>query len=272
MEDSVMQKTCSQCGKMKSTQDFHLHKQNGGLRSKCKACAAENTRNRKIEIKNGIVSDHAMKKAEKEHLFQQGLIQCPNCQEAKPFSDFYTNPSRKNGHNTYCKKCSPRMISGAEHRKSTVERYLSNPIETKMCYTCKQTKPIEEFHLRKRGDPIRGRMSDCKDCQKARLRGRYHRSDDKERHRIVLRSHNVTKEQYAAMLEAQDGVCSICKQKETAMDPRTGLTRNLSIDHNHETGAIRELLCSRCNIMIGLAKDNIETLTNAIRYLEKHEA
>ena len=42
------------------------------------------------------------------------------------------------------------------------------------------------------------------------------------------------------------------------------------IDHNHDTGEVRGVLCSACNSLIGYAKDSIETLEEAVRYLSKN--
>lgn len=268
MEDSVSQKTCTRCKQVKDVQEFYINR--GVPRSRCIKCTLEVKREQTKRLKDGFVSNYSDKVRSRKELFQQGLIQCPNCEETKPFSDFYTNPSRGNGHSSYCKKCCSITDARKHHRESTVERFLLSPPETKMCYTCLQTKPIDEFHLRRKNDPVGGRVSDCKDCQKARQRRNYHRSNDKKKHLIVLRSHNITEEQYKVMFDAQGGVCAICKQEETAKDPRSGLVRKLSIDHCHQTGLIRELLCSRCNMMIGMARDNPEALINAAEYLKKH--
>jgi hypothetical protein len=70
---------------------------------------------------------------------------------------------------------------------------------------------------------------------------------------------------FAALLQEQAGRCAICLSTETG---RMAAGR-LSIDHCHETNVIRGLLCHRCNSMLGLAKDSIGTLRNAIAYLEK---
>lgn len=65
-----------------------------------------------------------------------------------------------------------------------------------------------------------------------------------------------------ALLDAQGGVCAICGNDEDG----TG-QRQLSVDHGHETGAVRGLLCNRCNPMLGYARDSIAVLQAAIEYL-----
>ncbi|OZE35807.1 hypothetical protein CH259_16615 [Rhodococcus sp. 05-2254-4] len=61
-------------------------------------------------------------------------------------------------------------------------------------------------------------------------------------------------------------VCDICKQPERSK--RNGVVRLLNKDHDHSTGEWRGLLCSRCNMAIGLLADNVALLKSAIEYLE----
>lgn len=77
---------------------------------------------------------------------------------------------------------------------------------------------------------------------------------------------------YQAMVAEQGGCCAICKQPERAPDKASGKTKDLAIDHDHTTGAIRALLCSSCNRALGLFQDNPDLLAKAASYLEKHKA
>jgi hypothetical protein len=58
------------------------------------------------------------------------------------------------------------------------------------------------------------------------------------------------------MLQAQNGVCAICRTAEAA-----------HIDHDHVTGAVRGMLCFRCNAALGQLDDNPDVLVRAARYL-----
>lgn len=82
------------------------------------------------------------------------------------------------------------------------------------------------------------------------------------------RKFGVTRAQYADMFLAQEGACAICRQPETAT--RNGLVKALAVDHCHETGAVRGLLCVACNTGIGKFNDNRSTMLSAIKYLDKH--
>lgn len=70
--------------------------------------------------------------------------------------------------------------------------------------------------------------------------------------------------------EAQGGGCAICARPETATHQKTGLPRELAVDHCHSSGLVRGLLCSDCNIGLGKFRDDPALLRAAIAYLEKH--
>lgn len=82
----------------------------------------------------------------------------------------------------------------------------------------------------------------------------------KESH--LKKSYGITMAEYDAMLESQDGVCAICGAHDQHF--------SLAVDHNHKTTAVRGLLCTNCNKMLGHAHDNVDVLRKAIAYLERH--
>lgn len=83
-------------------------------------------------------------------------------------------------------------------------------------------------------------------------------------HNAIIWKHKITSDQYIKMHEEQNYKCAICKNY-----PKT--TKSLCIDHNHETGYLRSLLCDPCNTMIGLAKEDPEILQAAIEYLKFYQ-
>lgn len=76
--------------------------------------------------------------------------------------------------------------------------------------------------------------------------------------------YGITIEEYEKIFDSQNGVCDICKKP----DPRG---RRLSVDHNHNTGKIRSLLCGNCNSMLGMSGDNPDLLRKGAKYLEDNE-
>lgn len=83
------------------------------------------------------------------------------------------------------------------------------------------------------------------------------------RNKHLRRYYGISLEEYNTMFVNQNGSCAICEVHQSQT------TKRLFVDHCHTTGAIRGLLCSQCNSMLGMAKDNQETLAKAIVYLNK---
>lgn len=87
----------------------------------------------------------------------------------------------------------------------------------------------------------------------------------KIRGRRYERTYGITGEQYHEMLVSQSGVCAICGNEQV------GGHRLLCVDHCHNSGQVRGLLCVSCNTGLGQFKDNPEFLKSAIRYLKEHK-
>lgn len=77
-------------------------------------------------------------------------------------------------------------------------------------------------------------------------------------------------EDYDKLCKEQKGLCAICKKPETKIDWRSKLPIHLSIDHDHKTGKIRQLVCNRCNGLLGRCEENIELLEEIKSYLVRH--
>lgn len=77
----------------------------------------------------------------------------------------------------------------------------------------------------------------------------------------LKRVYNIPFEDYLTIAAYQNGKCDICKNF-----PKKG--RRLHVDHCHETGRIRGLLCDTCNLALGYFYDNPETMKEAARYIE----
>lgn len=85
----------------------------------------------------------------------------------------------------------------------------------------------------------------------------------------LMRSYKITLACYEKMLEEQKGVCKLCEKEGFKMAKHHKL--KLVVDHCHETGTVRGLLCHNCNRGLGLFKDDVESLKRAIDYLNQIE-
>lgn len=83
--------------------------------------------------------------------------------------------------------------------------------------------------------------------------------------RWILKTYGLTLEQYEALYEAQGGVCYICQRA-------TGKVRRLAVDHDHNSGYVRGLLCKPCNSVLAHARDDGEFFERAFEYLREPPA
>jgi len=84
-----------------------------------------------------------------------------------------------------------------------------------------------------------------------------------ERRRWLKKQYDLTPNEYTRMLINQNRCCAICFKEP---DPK----RRLAVDHNHSTGLVRGLLCTKCNMALGFLNDDLETAESAVAYLYQH--
>ncbi len=161
--------------------------------------------------------------------------------------------------------------------------FLSDGV-TKTCSSCQINKPVAEFG--KQSVRPDGLEVACKACMKERAAKRY--EDPKTRKRILdatarwrernpdadadkhlRRKYGITLERYNELFEAQGGVCALCKKGEATKRRKKGEGRErLAVDHCHDTGRVRGLLCFKCNTAIGSLGDTEEDARRVVEYLK----
>ena len=80
--------------------------------------------------------------------------------------------------------------------------------------------------------------------------------------------YGMTLEEYRERYKSQNGLCCICGNDGSK---GRGIILKLYVDHNHDTGMVRGLLCNACNSVIGLIKEDLLILENIRKYLEEHK-
>lgn len=151
----------------------------------------------------------------------------------------------------------------------------------KVCSKCKIEKNASEFSPDKRrgANAVTCKCKECdaKDHAKAyakkkllkgeRPLGKYNiRFNDPDYNTTVgrMKKYGITPEEYNALFDAQKGCCKVCDTHQTE------LKRKLCVDHCHDTGRVRGLLCDGCNLGLGKFKDDYDLVLKAAEYLKKY--
>lgn len=158
------------------------------------------------------------------------LNECVKCHFVLPLSEFGECIAKKNGLQSWCRKCISALPITDARRAKIRARYKLNPELTLKRIKRWQKKNPENY-------------------------GPKH-----ERKRTIAR-HGIDEADYEKLLQNQNYKCAICGI------PQLELTYPLHIDHCHITGKVRGLLCRKCNYGVGYFGDNIAILENAIKYL-----
>ena len=107
----------------------------------------------------------------------------------------------------------------------------------------------------------------CKDFQKNYRESHKEGSYLRSRKSQLKLKYNLTIEEYDELLESQEFKCAIC-----LTDKPTGKWKQFAVDHCHQTGKVRGLLCNDCNRGMGLLRDNSNLLRKAAEYLDNHKS
>lgn len=128
---------------------------------------------------------------------------------------------------------------------------------TKRCSKCGKEKVLRDFVPRPHTKA--GYYPHCRHCASAQALVRYRRTRTIVSEKNRMKKYGLGAQDIAAMLSAQRWECPICRAELTG--------QSACVDHDHNTGRIRGLLCRRCNIAIGLLDDRVGACEAAIRYL-----
>lgn len=136
---------------------------------------------------------------------------------------------------------------------------MSELHRTKRCSRCKRTLPGEAF-ASNRSVPG-GLQAYCRACSADHYRQRREalrpRRAEINRDAYFRRKYGISAEQLAQMIEEQVGICPICLS-----------ARARHVDHDHETGKVRGVLCSNCNSALGHIRDDPDVMRRAMAYVE----
>lgn len=137
----------------------------------------------------------------------------------------------------------------------------------KVCKRCGNKKELSDFH--KNNKMKEGYVHICKLCnhktysEKMKVNPKSTREGYWKKQGI-----SVNYEFFLELIEKQGNKCAICGKEEEKFC-KTGIKKQLVVDHDHNSGQVRGLLCTSCNLGIGNLKDDPELLQKAAEYLMK---
>lgn len=170
---------------------------------------------------------------------------CTRCGVARCLDEFSVASRYKDHRQSWCKVCYA-AYARRRNRRLARRKYIPVPA-TQKCSNCGIVKPSSMFSPDRTN--LHGIGAWCKPCRRLRLRAQ---------------KHNLSEDELTALLRSHKGHCPICGRAFNKVRRQEPV-----IDHCHETGVIRGLLCSACNQVLGLMQDDPSWLTAAARYLRK---
>ena len=192
---------------------------------------------------------------------------CPECDCFKTLAEFFTDRRASDGKTCYCKPCMTRRNAESKARRARGERIeRRRPKRTlhelafeKRCAECGEIKRLDAFAIN-RSQP-HGVGAYCLSCHNQIVRENAIAVHGSTRSKHLKARYGLTADEVAVMVEAQGGTCAICQVKPAE-----------HVDHDHETGDVRGILCFTCNVGLGNFNDEPERLLLAHRYLTRPDA
>lgn len=244
-------KHCSRCGQDLPVESFYESTRDGRS-AYCKPCA--------------VAYQAELRRARRNDVAPVDVLDCAQCGRALPASDFHKHSTGRGGRRRACRECSlereRERRAGRPRPRSThcLDGDVVDPVSggKKTCRTCGKWLPIASFGA-DRSRPSRLAYS-CRACTAEYFR-EYNLRGGGLKGR--LRKYGLSVDAYKRLRAAQGGRCAICREAVAA----GGYAKRLCVDHDHDTGAVRGLLCRTCNLGIGFLRDDPGRLRAAIAYL-----
>ncbi|CAL9628810.1 hypothetical protein SUDANB105_06029 [Streptomyces sp. enrichment culture] len=174
---------------------------------------------------------------------------CTGCGRCLQPTAFARDRNRSDGLQVRCREC-VAQYSAAHYRRR--REAMGKPVRTKvdvppghkLCRSCGEVKPHSEWH--RNASASDGLPTRCKTCRAVQGRQDH-----------LKRQYGITEAERDALIDSQGGICCICLSAPAA-----------HVDHCHETGRVRGVLCFSCNAALGQFKDRPDAIRRAAAYVE----
>lgn len=168
----------------------------------------------------------------------------------------------KNENNMRCKECHKESVRKS-HDKNREEKNAKQRDRRKNDLEYREQKLIKDREYKRK------EYAERKEKVLARNKSWRDRNPEKQKSIAYKTKYGITLEEYQQLFKLQNGVCKICKEPESSLDNFGKEGKVLSVDHCHNSKAVRGLLCNRCNFMIGYARDSEDILEAGKVYLRE---
>lgn len=172
-------------------------------------------------------------------------LNCTRCGETKKCTEFVPRKDVPRGYSSHCKEC--RKTDQNKRYNNDKSKWINKEYTKEQlinCVLCGSLK-AENYEIKNSSRP-----SYCKGCKNLLIK---------------CKLYNITYPELKKLYIEQDHKCKICKE------PEDSLSKGLVVDHDHNTGKVRGLLCGRCNTGLGLFRDNILFLKEAQEYISNNK-
>ncbi|GHI96630.1 endonuclease VII domain-containing protein [Streptomyces olivaceus] len=178
-------------------------------------------------------------------LYEGTAKRCSRCKQHKPRAAFARNKAMRDGLQAYCRECAAAYHQQRQLAKGrNVRPRVDVPEGHKLCRTCGEIKPHSEWTRNRSASD--GLATLCKLCKAVQGRAGH-----------LKRQYGITEVERDALVASQGGACCICLAAPAA-----------HVDHCHETGRVRGVLCFSCNAALGQFKDRPDAIRRAAAYVE----
>lgn len=187
--------------------------------------------------------------------------ECSRCHEFKPWSEFTKLVNGFNGHRAACRSCTAGHVLplvGVDHPCADAECGTLIAWNLKVCGPkCSNRLWKRKHQVQRRctqcGTEVGKAMRTCTECKLENQRASHRR-----------RRFGLSRSAFAELLSSQNDRCAICRSSEPG-----GPYGSWQVDHCHDSGLVRGLLCVKCNIGIGHLNDDPELVDRAAAYLRQ---
>lgn len=123
---------------------------------------------------------------------------------------------------------------------------------------------------KKKDEMKKGSNTCCKKCNSKQKQKYWSQLSLEEKRKRMIGRYGLSPEEFNYLWHKQEGMCWICFCEMVIPSDNSRPKNRVCIDHCHETGKIRGLLCANCNTGLGMFRDSNNTLKRAIEYLEEY--